>query len=102
MVNIMKLITKISIGLSLAFVLIYIVIPSYIANNELKEDEENIDKSLLLNRKCLEDIGKEVCKNVGSGIKFIYINEFDYSGTFNCFDKSQIDITQEQLSNCSE
>ncbi len=91
----MKLLKSISIIFILLIFFFLFVKPFYI----LKQNSDNIDKSLLINRDCLEEIGKKVCED---NLKFIYIDEFNYKGTFNCFDESQFNITQEQLKLCSK
>jgi len=75
-----------------------VVKPNYIFN---KEEADNLEKSLLLNKDCLINIGKELCNQKGTTLKQVYMDELKYAGTFGCFNMLRINITSEQLERCS-
>lgn len=70
-------------------------------SKETKEADKNLEKSLLLNKDCLINVGKELCIQKGTTLKQVYIDEFKYIGTFSCFNIPRINITSNQLEECS-
>jgi len=74
----------------------------YIFYKEAKEADKNLEKSLLLDKDCLINIGKELCNQKGTTLKQVYIDELKYIGTFSCFNLLRINITSKQLGECSK
>lgn len=83
-----------------------VIKPNYIFYKEAKEANENLEKSRLLDKDCLTNIGKIVCENEGKIFGKVILSSHTFEGVFICYDnhnqKSKINITSKQLEECSD